>query len=196
MAYPAMRIPLVAVSALFASALGAQTGGLHTATQATEVQPAPVAGSTPVAALGQIAKGTTVEVIARDRGWVRVRLEGWVMESDLLVADSTFRPLSAADIRSDPASARGKLVRWEVEAVALRTGDGLRPGLVRGENYLLALGPGNEKALLYIAVPPPLLAAARELSALAPVTVTARIRNGRSQPTGVPILDLQSLTRR
>jgi len=196
MAYPAMRIPFVTASALFACALGAQTGDLHTATRATAMQPAPAVGSTPGAALGQIAKGTTVEVVARDREWVRVRLEGWVKDSDLLVADTTFRPLSAADIRSDPASARGKLVRWEVEAVALRTGDGLRPGLVRGENYLLALGPGNEKALLYIAVPSPLLAAAKELSALAPVTVIARIRNGRSQPTGVPILDLQSLTRR
>jgi hypothetical protein len=49
---------------------------------------------------------------------------------------------------------------------------------------------------VYIAVPPGLLVNARSLPPLAQVTVTARVRNGRSEPAGVPILDLQSLTRR
>lgn len=117
-------------------------------------------------------------------------------ESDLLVSDSTLRPLSAADIRSDPAGSRGKLVRWEVEAVSLQTADPLRSDLQPGEHYLLALGPGAEKTLVYIAVPATLLSSVRSLPPLALVTVTARIRNGRSEPAGVAILDLQSLTRR
>jgi hypothetical protein len=65
-----------------------------------------------------------------------------------------------------------------------------------GEHYLLALGPGAEKTLVYIAVPDSLLTSAKSLPPLAQVTVTARVRNGRSEPAGVPILDLQSLTRR
>jgi hypothetical protein len=119
-----------------------------------------------------------------------------VREADLIAADTSLRQLSAADIRSDPGAARGKLVRWEVEAVALRSADPLRTGLQSGEQYLLALGPGAEKALVYIAVPEALLPNVRSLPPLAPVIVTARVRDGRSEPAGVPILDLQSITRR
>jgi hypothetical protein len=104
--------------------------------------------------------------------------------------------LSAADLRSDPEGSRGRLVQWEVQAVSLQTADPLRSGLQPGEQYLLALGPGAEKALVYIAVPESLLATARSLPSLADITVIARVRNGRSDPAGVPILDLQSLTRR
>jgi hypothetical protein len=145
--------------------------------------------------IGQVNRGATVEVLSRDRGWVRVRLEGWVRESDLVVADSSLRPLSAADIRSDPAAAQGKLVRWLVQAISLQTADALRTGLSPGEPYLLALGPGAEKSLVYLAVPPGLLPAARNLPAMADVVIVARVRNGRSEPAGVPILDLQSITR-
>ncbi len=195
-----MRIFSLFILALFARPLGAQQadlrGDLHSATRATVVRAAPSTASTPGTPLGQIAKDAKVEVIARERDWVRVRLEGWVRESDLLVSDSTLRPLSAADIRSDPAGSRGKLVRWEVEAVSLQTADPLRSDLQPGEHYLLALGPGAEKTLVYIAVPATLLSSVRSLPPLALVTVTARIRNGRSEPAGVAILDLQSLTRR
>ncbi len=174
----------------------AQDAAPQTATKSTTVRTAPMVGTTPTPAVGQLAKGATVEVLGHDRQWVRVRLEGWVRESDLRVADSTLRPLSAADLRSDPAGSRGKLVQWEVQAVSLQTADPLRSGLQSGEQYLLALGPGAEKALIYIAVPESLLATARSLPSLADVTVVARVRNGRSEPAGIPILDLQSLTRR
>ena len=191
-----MRISLGIVSVLLAGALPAQQAELHTVTRATVVNRAPATAATPTNAIGQAAKGAQVEVLARERDWVRVRLEGWVREADLIVADSSLRPLSAADIRSNPGNARGKLVRWEVEAISLQTADPLRTGMAVGEPYLLALGPGAEKTLVYIAVPPALLAAARSLAPMAPITVTARIRNGRSEPAGVPVLDLQSLTRR
>jgi hypothetical protein len=141
-------------------------------------------------------KGATVEVMARSGDWARVRFEGWVREADLIASDTSLRQLSAADIRSNPAAAQGKLVRWEVEAVALRSADPLRTGLQSGEQYLLALGPASEKALVYIAVPESLLASVRSLPPLAPVIVTARVRDGRSEPAGVPVLDLQSLTRK
>lgn len=191
-----MRITLVVTGMLGASSILAQESTPHTATRVTAVRTAPATGTPGTPAVGQIAKGATVDVLAHDRGWVRVRLEGWVKESDLVVADSTLRPLSAADIRSDPAGSRGKLVQWDVEAVALQTADPLRTGLQSGEQYLLALGPGVEKTLVYLAVPQSLLATARGLPALAQVSVTARVRNGRSEPAGVPILDLESLTRR
>ena len=191
-----MRILLVLAVAAASRVATAQDTVPHTVTKATVVRSAPVTGTDAPPALGQIARGATVDVIGKDHNWVRVRLEGWVRESDLVVADSTLRPLSGADVRANPAAAQGKLVRWEVEAVALQTADALRTGLQSGEQYLLALGPGVEKTLVYIVVPESLLQNARSLPPMAPITVIARIRNGRSDPAGVPVLDLQSLTRR
>ena len=192
-----MRIFLALALLGSAQALSAQEEAVpYTASNPTVVRSAPLTGSDSTSALGQIAKGATVDVIGKDHDWVRVRLEGWVRESDLAVADSTLRVLSAADVRANPAAAQGKLVRWDVDAVALQTADALRTGLQSGEQYLLALGPGKEKTLIYIVIPATLIQTARNLPSMAPITVIARIRNGRSEPAGVPVLDLQSLTRR
>jgi hypothetical protein len=190
-----MRNASIILFALVVRSLSAQEAAPQVATRSAPVRTAPTTGAAATPAVAQLAKGATVQVIGRDREWVRVRIEGWVRESDLTVADSTLRPLSAADIRSDPAGSQGKLVQWQVQAVALQTADPLRSDLRTGEQYLLALGPGAEKTLVYIAVPESLLATARSLPPLAEITVTARVRNGRSEPAGVPILDLQSLTR-
>jgi hypothetical protein len=191
-----MRTAVFIVLSFAATNLYAQDSTSHVETKSTPIRTAPVVGASVTPAVGQLAKGATVQVIARDRDWVRVKLEGWVRESDLAITDSTLRPLSAADVRSDPEGSRGKLVQWQVEAVALQTADPLRTGLQPGEQYLLALGPAPEKMLLYLAVPESLVGAARSLPPLAQITVTARVRNGRSEPAGVPILDLQNLTRR
>jgi hypothetical protein len=183
---------LIGILALAGSA-HAQDAPLYNAAHATAIRTAPV--DSQATTIGQVTRGSSVEVLARDRGWVRVRLEGWVREADLIVADTSLRPLSAADIRSDPAAAQGKLVRWQVQAISLQTADALRTGLNPGEPYLLALGPGVEKTLVYLAVPPGLVSTARSLKAMADVVVVARIRNGKSEPAGVPVLDLQSITR-
>jgi hypothetical protein len=140
--------------------------------------------------------GTTVETIARDGGWARIRMEGWVPERDLMIADSSADAgLTAADLRAAPASHRGKVVRWEVRVIALQRADPLRRGLTLNEPYLLAHGPGDESAILYLAVPPSLLEQAKAIPALGEVMVTARVRDGRSPPVNVPVLDLIGLTR-
>ena len=147
----------------------------------------------PVARVDTTAR---LEVLARDRNWLRVRTEGWVLATDVLPADSgALTRMSAADLRADSAGSRGRLVRWDVEFVALHTADPLRRGLVDGEPYMLAQGPGEERSLLYIAVPPSLLGMARAIPPLARLTIVARVRFGRSDPVGVPVLDLQALTR-
>jgi hypothetical protein len=145
-----------------------------------------------------LSPGVALEPVARDRGWVRVRAEGWVKESDVGPVDSNRVVLSAADLRADPDGARGKRVRWDIEVLAMATADPLRKGLNPDEPYLLARGPGSESALLYVAIPPSLVATAHSLASLAPVPVAlgATVRLGRSDPVGVPILDAQSLTRR
>ena len=140
--------------------------------------------------------GTSVETLAREGGWARVRVEGWVPERDLILADSSAEPgLSAADLRSSPAAYRGKVVRWEVQVISLQHADALRKGLASEEPYLLARGPGTESAMLYLAIPPSLVEQARGLPQLSNVLITARVREGRSEPIGVPILDLIGITR-
>ena len=141
--------------------------------------------------------GAPMTVTARDRGWVRVRVEGWVRESEIVPQDSALRlAISAADIRADPNTHRGRTVRWDVQFIAVQKADPLRRDLAPDEPYMLARGPGDENAIVYLALPPSLVATARALPPLASITVTARVRVGRSEPVGVPILDVQSISRR
>ncbi|MCC7051712.1 MAG: hypothetical protein IT355_00505 [Gemmatimonadaceae bacterium] len=147
------------------------------------------------AVMGTVVNPGTIIPLARERGWVRVRMEGWVREADLLPVDSSLRTaLSAADLRADPEGSRGKLVRWKVEVLAFQRADALRRELSVGEPYLLARGPAGENAMLYLALPAALVEEARSLAPLAVIQVTARVRSGRSAPTNVPILDVESIT--
>ena len=128
---------------------------------------------------------------------MKVRIEAWVAESLFVPADTAFgATISAADLRIDPDGNKGKVVRWEVQVAGLQTADPLRRDLKPDEPFLLAMGPTGEDAILYIAVPPSLLEAARAIPPLARVILTARVRVGRSSPTGAPVLDLLSIIER
>ena len=145
--------------------------------------------------IGSIVLPGTVLPMARERGWVRVRMEGWVKEADLLPVDSSLRTsLSAADLRADPEGSKGKLVRWKVEVLAFQKADALRRDLNTGEPYLLARGPAGENAMLYLALPPALVNDAKAIVPLTVIQITARVRTGRSAPTNVPILDIEAIT--
>ncbi|MGH7653818.1 MAG: hypothetical protein ACREN6_04060 [Gemmatimonadaceae bacterium] len=166
--------------------------GAMSATAVTKLLAAPGG-----AAVGELAAGSIVQPLEHDHGWSKVRIEGWVQDKDLSPADSSQgSQLTAADLRADPDGTRGKMVQWEVQVLSLQTADPLRPELARDEPYLLAKGPGTEDALLYLAVPPSLLAQAKALPALTRVLITARVRSGRSEPVGIPILDLRSISKR
>lgn len=147
-------------------------------------------------AIASVVSGAPVSTVARADGWVRVRIEGWLPDSMVaLMRAGAPDSLSAADLRADPAGARGRLVRWTVEAVAVRRNDGLRQGLRNGETYLLARGPGTERAVLYLALPEALVATVSTLPPLTTLTVVARVRTGRSEPAGVPVLEVIELGR-
>lgn len=147
--------------------------------------------------LATVAQGTSLVPLARDRGWVRVRLEGWVPERDVAPADTTVRMgVSAADLRADPVGTRGKVVRWSVQILAKQKADALRRDLAADETYLLARGPYEENSLLYLVVPPSLLVMAKSLPELSQAMITARVRTGKSDLVGVPILDLLTITTR
>ena len=167
---------------------GAPPGAMR-AESATPLRSAPEGTS-----IGELLPGTVVEVQARDRGWAKVRVEAWVAESLLVPTDSSYAStLSAAELRLDPLGMRGRVVRWRVQVIGLQTADPLRRDLAPDEPFLLAMGPEGEEAILYIAVPPALLAEARAIPPLTRVFLTARVRTGRSEPTGAPVLDLLSI---
>ncbi|MDE3128187.1 MAG: hypothetical protein KGL38_09270 [Gemmatimonadota bacterium] len=142
-----------------------------------------------------VRHGAVLTPLAPDRGWVRVRIDGWMREADVTAADSALARITAADLRSSPQEYVGKTVRWTVTALAFQTADPLRKDMRPDEPYLLARGPGDETSLLYMALPPDLVDRAKALSPMARIMVTARVRTGSSQPSGVPILDVLSLTR-
>ena len=146
---------------------------------------------------GGLTPGSAVEVLGRQSGWVRVRADGWIADKDLGGADSLAPPgVRAADLRADPQGMKGRVVQWDVEILSLQIADPLRVELGRDEPYLLARGPGDENVVLYLAVPGNLLVEARGLPPLSKVRITARVRSGRSEPAGTPILDLLSITKR
>jgi len=148
--------------------------------------------------VGEVTPGAVLVPLARERDWVRVRVEGWVRENELHAMDSTIMTrLSAADLRADPEGMRGVTVRWNVQVLSpIQRADVLRRELAENEPYLIARGPEQESALLYLAIPPSLLDAAGAIAPLTNAVITARVRSGRSAPVGVPILDLISIVRR
>jgi hypothetical protein len=147
--------------------------------------------------VGSLGPGARATVTGRERGWVRVQVEGWVREADLSVADTALRgALSAADLRADPDGTAGRLVHWEVEVLAHQVADPLRKGLSDQEPYLLAQGPSGENALLYLAIPPSLAGTAREIPDLGRAIITAKVRSGRSEPVGIPVLELRTIVGR
>jgi hypothetical protein len=191
---------------------GAQTAGsIHTGATSTAPAAAGAVGDSTLIPMGNVAlraapdakpiatlaQGTTLTPLARDRGWVRVRLEGWVPERDVAPADTSIRMgVSAADLRADPVGSRGKVVRWSVQILAKQKADVLRKDLRPDETYLLARGPYEENALLYLVVPPSLMVTAKSIPELSQAMITARVRTGRSDLVGVPILDLLTITAR
>ncbi len=164
-----------------------------TPTRPTAIRVAPDGDS-----IGGVGPGAVVVPLAREREWVRVRVEGWVRENELRTVDSTLQTrVSAADLRADPDAARGVLVRWNVQVLSpIQRADPLRRELAENEPYVIARGPDGENALLYLAIPPSLLDAVGSIAPLSGVVITARVRTGRSSPVGVPILDLTSIVRR
>ena len=147
--------------------------------------------------VGTLLPGARATVTGRDRGWIRIQVEGWAREADFSVADTSLKgAVSAADLRADPDGSVGRLVHWDVEVLAHQVADPLRKGLANREPYLLAQGPAGENALLYLAIPPSLAATAARIPDLAKVTITARVRTGRSEPVGVPVLELLTIVQR
>ncbi len=136
----------------------------------------------------------TVEVLARQGQWARVRIEGWVPAAALAGDDTAASAMaSAADraaLQADPDRFRGSLVQWTIQFIALQSAEAFRRDFVEGEPFILARLPGDDAGFVYVAVPPDRLDAAKKLEPLQQVRILARVRTASSALTGAPVLDL------
>ncbi len=139
-----------------------------------------------------------VQVIAREGGWARVRMEGWTWAPDAPT------PVAAADVQEiTPAMLTaeggerhlGRGVRWTVQFISLERAEAVRTDFFEGEPFLLVRHGGPDGPFVYIAVPPDRISEVEGLTPLERITVTGRIRSVSSALTGTPIIDLLDIRR-
>ncbi len=140
--------------------------------------------------------GAQAQVLGRTGDWIRIRLDGWVygpaaLDSALDLADTG--ELTPAQLRADPARYRGALVRWRVQFISLRRAERARSDFAEGEPFIHARGAAGDAGFVYLAVPEELLPIAESLQPLEYVTVVGRVRKGRSQLLGSPVIDLTDI---
>lgn len=150
--------------------------------------------------LARIQPGASVEVLARDGSWTRVRVEGWTFSASLAAGDSGRSAIAGdtawAAMQEDPERYRGRLVEWSLQFIALQEAERFRTEFVEGEPFILARGPTEDAGFVYLAVPPERVAEVSTLAPLQRIRVLARVRTARSALTGAPVLELLEITGR
>lgn len=141
-----------------------------------------------------------IEILRREGGWARVRLEGWMwmpVATDDSTPATTADPaaLEPADLMADPDTHAGRVVSWTIQFISLERAEAVRTDFFEGEPFLLARFGGSDGPFVYVAVPPERLSEVEGLVPLEAVTVTARVRTGASELTGAPIVDLITVDR-
>ncbi len=141
---------------------------------------------------------SAMEVITTEGNWARVRIDGWVWQPGLASAADTgaiLRDVSAAVLTANPDNFRGRTVEWRLQFISLERAERIRSDFYEGEPFILARGPGDENAFVYVAVPPERVAQVERLGPLERIIVLGRVRTGRSRVMGAPVLDLLELRR-
>lgn len=144
--------------------------------------------------LGSLVADAAVKVLARSGEWVRVQAEGWIREEDIRPqAPGVLVGVSGAEVRARPADFEGKVVQWRVQYLALQTADEIRREMAVGQRYLLARGPLPEPGFVYVLLAPEQAQRIGELQPLSELVIVARIKVGRSQYLGNPVVELLDL---
>ncbi len=139
---------------------------------------------------------SAVRILARSGEWVRVRVEGWLHESDLRPASGdVLVGVSGAEVRARPSDFEGRVLQWTVQLLAVQTSVGLRRGMPEGQQYMLARGPLPEVGTLYVLLADEQVEEVARLSPLAQLVVLVRVR-GRDEYLGNPIVELVQMSLR
>ncbi len=160
--------------------------------QAVLANPAPLLNAPDGDTTATLRVHAPVTVLARSGGLVRVRMEGWVRESDLRSSAPGVRVgVSAAEIRARPSAYEGTLVQWTLHYIAVREADELR-GMPLGQPYMQARGPLPEAGFVYVMLSPEQRDEVEQLTRLAEVIIIGRVYKV-SRYLGNPILELVAL---
>jgi len=148
--------------------------------------------------LVRIPSGASVEVLAREGNWARVRLEGWAwlpLGVDGEVVDApVLVDVSPRQVADEPATYRGRLVEWDLQFVSLERAEKVRTDFYEGEPFLLTRTTGADAPVfVYVALPPERISEMEDLTALEGIRVLGRIRVGATSLTGSPLVDLLEL---
>jgi hypothetical protein len=149
--------------------------------------------------LGRIRQGASVEVLARDGDWARVRVDGWVYTGarPADAADAAvLRDIDRESLQRDSERYHGRIVELTVQFISLQEAESFRTEFREGEPFVLARGPGDDVGFVYLAVPAERLAEVKRLDPLQRVRVLGRVRFGRSPLTDAPVIDLLEILRR
>lgn len=152
--------------------------------------------------LAVAAPSSDIEIVRREGGWARVRLEGWMwmpVATDAAESEAvaTVDPsaLEPQDLMADPDAHAGRVVSWSIQFISLERAEAVRTDFFEGEPFLLARFGGTDGPFVYVAVAPDRLSEVEGLVPLEAVTITARVRTGASELTGAPIVDLIEVDR-
>ncbi|MEE8250720.1 MAG: SH3 domain-containing protein [Gemmatimonadales bacterium] len=146
--------------------------------------------------VGILEAQTPVRIIARSGDWVQVQIDGWVREGELRPAEGgPLVGVSGAQVRARPEDYEGGLVQWKVQFISLQTADELRREIPTGARFMLARGPIPEQGFLYVLLLSEQVEAVQALQPLTELLIIGRIRTGRSEYLGNPILELVDMVR-
>jgi hypothetical protein len=148
------------------------------------------------ARMAVLGDGGSVEVLGRSHDWVKVRIEGWIRQSDIAAMAASGPQITGAMLREDPAKYVGQSVDWRLNFLALEKADELRPEMPLGQPYLLTRGPLPEAGFVYVLLKPDQLNDARGLRPLDEIRVQGIIRAGRTRYLPTPVVELTRLVER
>lgn len=135
-----------------------------------------------------------VTIGPKDRDWVKVRLEGWVRESDLQGAVSQKPTITAAMLRDNPDRYVGQSVNWRLQFLAHQRADELRPEMPLGQPYILARGPLPESGFVYLLLSREQAAGLQSLKPLDELSVIVTVRATRTRYLATPVVELTRLS--
>lgn len=138
--------------------------------------------------LAEVPEGATIRALETRGRWTRVAVEGWV-PSDVVRVWSEGSPEPEVVAAAAPDAFTGRTVVWTLEHVAVQEADEWRRDFTPGEVYALARVPERVDLYVYVALPDGLVESFRELPPFATVRVEGRVRTGRSELTGSPIIE-------
>lgn len=144
--------------------------------------------------VGRAEPGSELRVLSREGGWTRVRVEGWVWSpdegDDPADEGGVLTDVTPAELAEEPDRFRGRRVEMELQYISLERAEAVRTDFYEGEPFLLTRTTDDQRAFVYVAVPPDQLTSVEGLAPLERIRVTGRVRTGAAAYTSNPILDL------